>query len=182
MNRSSGGGGVSWQKSPMNVGRPSSKQRTLRGRHGFTLIELLVVIAIIAVLAAILLPAVQRAREAARRTQCLNNLKQLALACQNYHDTHKCFPSGDIDMGFPTTPFSDPYEVSQYITFTQSAQLGMQQRYDINGNLHSPAGQPDDLHLGDRARRGAGKRSSCRKSNSRRSDFDSTSKRMTSST
>ncbi len=138
MNRSCRGGGASWQKSPVNGGRPSTKRRTLRGRHGFTLIELLVVIAIIAVLAAILLPAVQRAREAARRTQCLNNLKQLALACQNYHDTHKCFPSGDIDMGFPTTPFSDPYEVSQYITFTQSAQLGMQQRYDINGNLILP--------------------------------------------
>jgi len=106
--------------------------------HGFTLIELLVVIAIIAVLAALLLPAVQRAREAARRTQCLNNVKQLGLACQNYHDTFKCFPSGDIDMGFPTTPFIDPYDVSQYVTFTQSAQLGLQQRYDINGNLILP--------------------------------------------
>ncbi len=138
MNRSCRGGGANWQKSPVNGGRPSAKGRKVRARHGFTLIELLVVIAIIAVLAAILLPAVQKAREAARRTQCLNNLKQLALACQNYHDTHKCFPSGDIDMGFPTTPFSDPYEVSQYITFTQSAQLGMQQRYDINGNLILP--------------------------------------------
>jgi len=110
-----------------------------RIRQGFTLIELLVVIAIIALLAALLLPAVQRAREAARRTQCLNNLKQLTLACQNYHDTHKCFPSGDIDMGFPTTPFADPYDVSQYITFPQSAQIGLQQRYDINGNLILPA-------------------------------------------
>jgi prepilin-type N-terminal cleavage/methylation domain-containing protein len=138
MNRSCRGGGASWQKSPVNGGRPSAKRWKLRAQHGFTLIELLVVIAIIAVLAAILLPAVQKAREAARRTQCLNNLKQLALACQNYHDTHKCFPSGDIDMGFPTTPFLDTYEVSQYITFTQSAQLGMQQRYDINGNLILP--------------------------------------------
>ena len=95
-------------------------------------------IAIIAVLAAILLPAVQKAREAARRTQCLNNIKQLGLACQNYHDTHKCFPSGDIDMSFPTQPFADPYDVAQYLTFTQSAQLGMQQRYDVNGNLVLP--------------------------------------------
>jgi prepilin-type N-terminal cleavage/methylation domain-containing protein/prepilin-type processing-associated H-X9-DG protein len=62
--------------------------------RGFTLIELLVVIAIIAILIALLLPAVQQAREAARRTQCKNNLKQLALAIHNYHDVYSCFPIG----------------------------------------------------------------------------------------
>jgi len=73
---------------------------TTRNKRGFTLIELLVVIAVIAVLAALLLPAVQRAREAARRTQCLNNLKNLALACHNYVDVNQTFPPGDLDLFF----------------------------------------------------------------------------------
>jgi len=111
---------------------PSHRRDACRRRpFGFTLVELLVVIAIIGILIGLLLPAVQAAREAARRTQCVNNLKQLGLACQVYHDTLQTLPSGYLAKAqYPATnpgwgwaalllPYVEQQGLSQSISFSR---------------------------------------------------------------
>jgi prepilin-type N-terminal cleavage/methylation domain-containing protein len=129
--------------SPQRLRESSVRSVGSRPRRGFTLIELLVVIAIIAVLIALLLPAIQQAREAARRAQCLNNMRQLGLAINNYQDTYGCYaPSQSASGGALVNcrfslqtrllPFLDEQSVYDAINFSRNG--------DWFGIINSTAG------------------------------------------
>ncbi len=146
----------------------SQRVNTPSQKHlpGFTLIELLVVIAIIGVLVALLMPAVQQARESARRTECMNNLKQIGLACANYESSFNVYPSGyvyhnddldfdgipdsqdsdangngvlDVDEGFVPPVFVNPAE--RVISFQEPALIPSLVR---NGGLGGTTGQDEE--------------------------------------
>jgi prepilin-type N-terminal cleavage/methylation domain-containing protein/prepilin-type processing-associated H-X9-DG protein len=109
-------------------------------RRAFTLIELLVVITIISVLVALLLPAVQQAREAARRTQCKNNLVQIGLALLNYEMAHACLPPGSVDPNRPIRNEARGYHVGWIVqVLPYIEQLSTFQRFDFSVGVDDPA-------------------------------------------
>jgi prepilin-type N-terminal cleavage/methylation domain-containing protein len=121
-----------------------------RPRRAFTLIELLVVIAIIAVLVALLLPAVQQAREAARRTQCKNNLVQIGLALLNYEMAHERLPPGSVDPNRPIRNEAKGYHVGWMVQVLPYIEQGSTfQHFNFSVGVYDPANKaPGDVRIG----------------------------------
>lgn len=118
---------------------PALRQPCLRPRSGFTLVELLVVIAIIGVLVALLLPAVQSARESARRMDCVNRLRQLGLACHNYHNAMKHMPQhGDAVTGLSSQARLLPYMEEQNVHNLVNQNVHWRQQSDVTKNTPLP--------------------------------------------
>jgi prepilin-type N-terminal cleavage/methylation domain-containing protein/prepilin-type processing-associated H-X9-DG protein len=114
----------------------------MRRRPAFTMIELLVVIAIIAILIALLLPAIQSIREMARRTQCANNLMQLGVALGNYASTHRVLPPGVVDSTRPIVNLPQGYHhswVVQVLPFLE--QRNVYQRFDFRSGVYAAANE-----------------------------------------
>ncbi len=126
------------------------KRRKSASRIGFTLVELLVVIAIIGILVGMLLPAVQQCREAARRTQCLNNIAQLGLAVHNYEFSNERFPEGVVDSGKgPILSLPNGQHVSLFVQLLPYLeQRGMADRFDVKAGTYAPVNGPvRELHV-----------------------------------
>jgi prepilin-type N-terminal cleavage/methylation domain-containing protein len=153
-------------------GDENCMQAAGRARRGFTLVELLVVIAIIGILVALLLPAVQAAREAARRSQCQNNLKQIGLSFLNFESTQKTFPSGgwgyswtgDPDMGagekqpggwcFSILPYledSNVFQMGKGMPAAQKQAALVQQKITPVASFYCPSRRPVALTYGPEA-------------------------------
>src|SRR5262245_61241422 len=115
----------------------------IRTRRGFTLIELLVVIAIIAVLIGLLLPAVQKVREAANRMSCMNNLKQIGLALHHFHDAHGKFPPGNVNGRLPELGIiADVQHGNMPFLLPFLEQEALARSYNRNVSWNEPANQP----------------------------------------